>query len=148
MARRRSRLSTYQQFKLVEHFVAGTPARTAAELAPVNRNTAILFYRKLREIIAARIEDDSRLSGEIEADESYFGGVRKGKPYASIGTNLLFFEKGQPTKDIWFWERRVSEGQKAYFMTKPIRLDHLKDCIDWWGGAKRKDREEGPEPGK
>ena len=79
MARRRSRLSTYQQFKLVEHFVAGTPARTAAELVSVNRNTAILFYRKLREIIAARIEDDSHLSGEIEADESYFGGVRKGK---------------------------------------------------------------------
>ena len=79
MARRRSRLSPYRQFKLVEHFVAGTPARTAAELVSVNRNTAILFYRKLREIIAARIEDVSHLSGEIEADESYFGGVRKGK---------------------------------------------------------------------
>lgn len=79
MARRRSRLSTYRQFKLLEHFVAGTPARTAAELVSVNRNTAILFYRKLREIIAARIEDVSHLSGEIEADESYFGGVRKGK---------------------------------------------------------------------
>ena len=79
MARRRSRLNTYQQFKLVEHFVAGTPARTAAELVSVNRNTAILFYRKLRETIAARIEDDAHLSGEIEVDESYFGGVRKGK---------------------------------------------------------------------
>ena len=44
------------------------------------------------------------------------------KPYASIGTNLLFFEKGAPTKDIWFWEHRVPEGQKAYSMTKPIRL--------------------------
>jgi type I restriction enzyme M protein len=40
------------------------------------------------------------------------------KPYASIGTNLLFFEKGQPTKDIWFYEHRVPEGQKAYSMTK------------------------------
>jgi type I restriction enzyme M protein len=66
------------------------------------------------------------------------------RPYASIGTNLLFFEKGTPTKDIWYWEHRVPEGQKAYSMTKPIRLDHLQDCIDWWGGAKRKGREEGP----
>lgn len=66
------------------------------------------------------------------------------RPYASIGTNLLFFEKGTRTKDIWFWEHRVPEGQKAYSMTKPIRLDHLQDCIDWWGGAKRKGREEGP----
>jgi type I restriction enzyme M protein len=66
------------------------------------------------------------------------------KPYASIGTNLLFFEKGSPTKDIWFWEHRVPEGQKAYSMTKPIRFEHLQGCIDWWGGPKRKGREEGP----
>jgi type I restriction enzyme M protein len=64
------------------------------------------------------------------------------KPYASIGTNLLFFEKGEPTKDIWFYEHRVPDGQKAYSMTKPIRFEHLKACIDWWGGAKRKGRME------
>jgi type I restriction enzyme M protein len=64
------------------------------------------------------------------------------KPYASIGTNLLFFEKGEPTKEIWFYEHRIPDGQKAYSMTRPIRLEHLKPCIDWWGGAKRKGRKE------
>jgi type I restriction enzyme M protein len=64
------------------------------------------------------------------------------KPYASIGTNLLFFEKGEPTKDIWFYEHRIPDGQKAYSMTKPIRFVHLKPCMDWWGGAKRKGRKE------
>lgn len=64
------------------------------------------------------------------------------KPYASIGTNLLFFEKGEPTKDIWFYEHRIPDGQKAYSMTKPIRFEHLKPCIDWWGGTKRKGRKE------
>jgi len=64
------------------------------------------------------------------------------KPYASIGTNLLFFEKGEPTKEIWFYEHRIPDGQKAYSMTKPIRFEHLKPCIDWWGGAKRKGRKE------
>ncbi len=64
------------------------------------------------------------------------------KPYASIGTNLLFFEKGEPTKETWFYEHRVPEGQKAYSMTKPIKVDHLKPCVEWWGGAKRKDRKE------
>jgi len=64
------------------------------------------------------------------------------KPYASIGTNLLFFEKGEPTRDIWFYEHRVPEGQKAYSMTKPIRLEHLQPCADWWGGADRKGRVE------
>ena len=65
------------------------------------------------------------------------------RPYASIGTNLLFFEKGESTKDIWFWEHLVPKGQKAYSMTKPIRLDHLADCSSWWGGLKRTGRKEG-----
>ena len=64
------------------------------------------------------------------------------RPYASIGTNLLFFEKGQPTEVIWFYEYLVPEGQKAYSMTKPIRLEHLQPCIDWWGGAERAGRKE------
>jgi len=64
------------------------------------------------------------------------------KPYANIGTNLLFFEKGTPTKEIWFYEHRVPDGQKAYSMTKPIRIEHLKPCVEWWGGAKRKGRVE------
>jgi len=54
------------------------------------------------------------------------------KPYASIGTNLLFFEKGTPTQEIWYYEHRVPAAQKAYSMTKPIRLEHLQPCIDWW----------------
>ena len=64
------------------------------------------------------------------------------RPYASIGTNLLFFEKGEPTKEIWFYEHRVPEGQKAYSMTKPIKQEHLQPCIDWWGGTTRKGRKE------
>jgi type I restriction enzyme M protein len=65
------------------------------------------------------------------------------KPYASIGTNLLFFEKGEPTQDVWFYEHRVPAGQKAYSMTKPIRVEHLQGCLDWWGGTERKERQEG-----
>jgi type I restriction enzyme M protein len=67
------------------------------------------------------------------------------RPYASIGTNLLFFEKGEPTQDIWFYEHQVPEGQKAYSMTKPIRVEHLKGCVDWWGGAAREGRVETPQ---
>jgi type I restriction enzyme M protein len=64
------------------------------------------------------------------------------KPYASIGTNLLFFEKGEPTQEVWFYEHRIPEGQKAYSMTKPIRVEHLQGCVDWWGGAQRQGREQ------
>ena len=64
------------------------------------------------------------------------------RPYASVGTNLLFFEKGEPTSDVWFWEHLVPEGQKAYSMTRPIRVEHLDECADWWGGRERTRREE------
>jgi type I restriction enzyme M protein len=64
------------------------------------------------------------------------------KPYASIGTNLLFFEKGEPTEETWYYEHQVPEGQKAYSMTKPIRVEHLQSCVDWWGGVARNARVE------
>ena len=71
------------------------------------------------------------------------------RPYASIGTNLLFFEKGGPTKDIWYWEHKVPEGQKAYSMTRPIKLEHLDDCAEWWGGARAQGPQDKPTaPGK
>lgn len=54
------------------------------------------------------------------------------KPYASIGTNLLFFTKGEPTTEIWYYEHRVPESQKAYSMTKPIRIEHFAECVKWW----------------
>jgi transposase len=58
----------------------GATARAAADLAGVNRHTATLYFLKLRELIAAKLaEQEPRLSGEIEVDESYFRGARKGK---------------------------------------------------------------------
>ena len=79
--RRRSRLRPSIQNELIKYFVAGATARSAAALTGVNRHTARLFFHKLRELIAARLEAETPalLSGEIEVDESYFGGVRKGK---------------------------------------------------------------------
>lgn len=88
---RKSRLKNTQKRKLIEHFVAGTTARTAAMLCEVNRNTATKFYHRLREIIAARVEDSSPLSGEIEVDESYFGGKRKGKRGRGAGGKIAVF---------------------------------------------------------
>ncbi len=65
------------------------------------------------------------------------------RPYASIGTNLLFFDKGGPTRDVWFWEHLVPDGQKAYSMKKSIQPEHLDDCTAWWGGVERNGRKEG-----
>ena len=79
MVRRASKISKSTQEKLIEYFIAGTTARTAGELAGVNRHTARLYFHKLREVIAANMPAWQKMDGEIEIDESYFGGERKGK---------------------------------------------------------------------
>jgi len=75
---RKSRLTARQQSKLMELFVAGSTARAAAELVGVQPNTAIRYFMRLRQLIASKLPSFA-LSGEVEADESYFGGVRKGR---------------------------------------------------------------------
>lgn len=78
---RKSRLSWYKQTRLIEHFVSGTTARCAAEIIGVNRKTAAYYFHRLRELIAYHSEEEEHeaFDGEIEVDESYFGGHRKGK---------------------------------------------------------------------
>jgi transposase len=76
---RKSRLSRDKQQRLIEHFVAGTTARTAGALVGVNFKTAAYYFHRLREIIYQATEDETPFSGEVEVDESYFGGRRKGK---------------------------------------------------------------------
>jgi transposase len=64
-------LTDEQSRRLTEHFVAGTPARTAAELVGVNRNTARLFYHRMRELIARHLAQDSPFEEDkVALDES------------------------------------------------------------------------------
>ncbi len=90
---RKSRLSRVKQNRLIEHFVAGTTARCASDLVGVNRKTAAYYYNRLRVIISEHLEEDASefLSGEIEVDESYFGGRRKGKRGRGAGGKTPVF---------------------------------------------------------
>jgi type I restriction enzyme M protein len=65
-------------------------------------------------------------------------------PYTSIKTNILFFDKGEPTKDVWYYEVALPEGVKAFNKTKPMKLEHFNACRDWWGTPVKgyKDRKE------
>ena len=90
-----------------------------------------LFGEGVKTRIKEKLLSECNLHTIVRLPNSVF------KPYASIGTNLLFFEKGTPTKKIWFYEHRVPEGQKAYSMTRPIRLEHLQPCADWWKKRKK-----------
>jgi len=54
------------------------------------------------------------------------------QPYASVATNLLFFTKGTPTKEIWYYEHKLPITQKAYSKTKPIKISEFDSLKEWW----------------
>jgi type I restriction enzyme M protein len=54
------------------------------------------------------------------------------KPYTGIKTNLLFFTKGEPTKEIWYYEHPYPPGYKSYNTTKPIRIEEFEVEKAWW----------------
>jgi type I restriction enzyme M protein len=58
---------------------------------------------------------------------------------ATVSTNLLFFEKGTPTKEIWYYEHRLPEGQKSYSKTKGIQFSEFAPMIKWWNKRKKSD---------
>ena len=65
-------------------------------------------------------------------------------PYTGIKTNLLFFEKNGPTKDVWFYEHPYPSGYKNYSKSRPIRFEEFELEKAWWGDASRYGREQTP----
>lgn len=79
MGIKRCKLGKKQQLRLLECFVLEVTARSAADLLEMQPNTTMLFYRKVRHLIAGELAKTFPEKGAFEVDESYFGGVRKGK---------------------------------------------------------------------
>jgi len=61
-------------------------------------------------------------------------------PYTGIPTNLLFFDRSGPTKEVWYYEQPLPEGRKNYTKTAPIQFEEFADCIAWWKKRKENDQ--------
>ena len=61
-------------------------------------------------------------------------------PYTSIPTNLLFFDRSGPTKEIWYYELPLPEGRKQYTKTQPLQYEEFSDCLAWWKNRKENER--------
>jgi transposase len=87
------RLKRSSQLRLLEYFVLEVTARSAANLLGIQPNSSILFYRKVRQVIAIYLAQEAAeiFNGDIEIDESYFGGVRKGKRGRGAGGKVVVF---------------------------------------------------------
>ncbi|MBV6456928.1 MAG: putative type I restriction enzymeP M protein [Fimbriimonadaceae bacterium] len=57
-------------------------------------------------------------------------------PYTDIPTNLLFFDRGGPTREVWYYEVALPEGKKKYSKTAPMLEEEFQPAIDWWSDRK------------
>jgi type I restriction enzyme M protein len=60
-------------------------------------------------------------------------------PYTNIPTNVLFFDRSGPTKEIWYYEQPLPSDRKNYSKTQPLQYEEFADCIAWW--SKRTENE-------
>jgi type I restriction enzyme M protein len=61
-------------------------------------------------------------------------------PYTSIPTNLLFFDRSGPTRDVWYYEHPLPEGRKNYTKTQPLQYEEFAPCLAWWKSREENER--------
>ncbi|SNA80795.1 Type I restriction enzyme EcoEI M protein [Flavobacterium psychrophilum] len=87
----------------------------------------------IKQRVRQKLLEDCNLHTIIRLPNSVF------QPYATVATNLLFFTKGTPTKEVWYYEHKLPEGAKAYNKTKPIQAKEFSPIKTWWNDRKESD---------
>ena len=87
--------------------------------------------------IAARVKkqliDEFNLHTVVRMGEGIFA------PYTDIPCNLLFFQQGKPTKEIWYYEILPPDERKKYSKTRPIQFEEFDEIKNWWTNRKEND---------
>lgn len=89
-----------------------------------------LFGEGVKTKIKKKMLEECTLHTIVRMPKSVFA------PYTSIATNVLFLTKGEPTKEIWYYEHQLPEGVKAYNKTKPMRISEFGGEKSWWNNRK------------
>ncbi len=80
----------------------------------------------VKQRVRQKLLEDCNVHTIVRLPQSVFA------PYATVNTNLIFFEKGKQTKEVWYYEHTLPEGAKAYSKTKPIRIEEFEPIKNWW----------------
>src|SRR5579864_5233097 len=80
--------------------------------------------------ICARIKEDLLKGFNLHTIVRLPNGVFA--PYTGIPTNLLFFDRSEPTKEVWYYEQPLPNNRKSYTKTGPMQFEEFKDCLEWW----------------
>jgi type I restriction enzyme M protein len=87
--------------------------------------------------VAARIKEELLKDFNLHTIVRLPNGVFS--PYTPIPTNLLFFDRIGPTKDIWYYELPLPEGRRSYTKTKPLQFEEFTECIKWFQLKRRRE---------
>lgn len=112
---------------LIMHLLKFETGRAAVVLPD-----GFLFGEGVKTTLKQELLDEFHLHTIVRMPKGVFS------PYTSINTNLLFFEKGGPTKDVWFFEHPYPEGYKSYSRSKPLTIKEFDREKKWWGGVKKR----------
>jgi type I restriction enzyme M protein len=88
--------------------------------------------------VCARIKEDLLKDFNLHTIVRLPNGVFA--PYTSIPTNVLFFDRSGPTKDVWYYEHALPEGRKNYTKTQPIQFEEFAALKAWWGQREENER--------
>ena len=61
-------------------------------------------------------------------------------PYTPIPTNVLFFDRSKPTREVWYYEHPLPEGRKNYTKTQPLQFEEFGACLAWWKKREESER--------
>ena len=124
----RCKLRDYQQKRLLEYYVLEVTARAAANMLQIHPNCAALFYTKVRILIAQQLALDAlqMFDGSIELDESYFGGVRKGKGGRGAAGKVVVFGILKRGGRVY---TQVVEDTKTETLMGQIRAKVMPDSV-------------------
>jgi type I restriction enzyme M protein len=108
---------------------AGRPAR-AAVVVP----NGTLFGDGVCARIKQELLSDYNLHTIVRLPNGVFA------PYTNIPTNILFFDRSGPTREVWYYEQPLPEARKNYTKTQPLQFEEFKGCIAWWNKRRENDQ--------
>lgn len=129
LAKYRTRETADLFMALIMHLLKLDTGRAAVVLPD-----GFLFGEGVKTTLKRELLEDFNLHTIVRLPKGVFA------PYTSIATNILFFEKGGPTKDVWFFEHPYPAGYKSYSRSKPLTIEEFDLEKSWWGGPQRKGR--------
>jgi type I restriction enzyme M protein len=114
--------------KLKRKVVAGKGGRAAIVLP-----NGALFADGIAARIKKQLVDDFNVHTIIRLGDGVFA------PYTDIPSNLIFFEEGTKTKDIWYYEILPPDERKKYTKTKPVQYEEFEELKKWWNNREEND---------